>query len=74
VSCLERANGPGCETVSDNRRTEARATLDTDLARILTGGVQFSYSLIEAKHLDRKFSQIVISASFQVSLYAGDYR
>jgi len=74
ISCLERAGDTDCEVVSDNRRKEARATLDTDLARILTGGLQFSYSLIEAKHLDRKFSQIVISASFQVSLYAGDYR
>lgn len=74
VSCLERAGVDACETVSDNRRKEARATLDADLARILTGGLQFSYSLIEARHLDRKFSQIVISASFQVSLYAGDYR
>jgi hypothetical protein len=74
IACLEREGEVGCETVSDNRRKEARATLDADLARILTGGLQFSYSLIEAKHLDRKFSQIVISASFQVSLYAGDYR
>jgi len=74
ISCLERAGASECEIVADNRRKEARATLDADLARILTGGLQFSYSLIEARHLNRKFSQIVISASFQVSLYAGDYR
>ena len=40
----------------------------------MTGGLQFSYSLSEARHLDQKFSQIIIVASFQLSLFAGDYR
>ena len=51
-----------------------RATLDTDLSRIISGGLQFSYALTEAKHINRAFSQMTISASFQLSLYAGDYR
>jgi hypothetical protein len=73
-SCLERVGATDCLTVSDTRRTEARASFDSDLAKILTGGLSFSYSLSEARHLDRKFSQIVITASLQLSLFSGDYR
>jgi hypothetical protein len=74
TSCLQRIGTTDCLTVSDTRRTEARASFDSDLARILTGGLSFSYSLSEAKHLDRKFSQIIITASLQLSLFSGDYR
>jgi hypothetical protein len=74
VTCFERVGLTSCTGVSDTRRQEVRASLDTDLARILTGGLQFTYSLNEARHLDKKLSQIAISASFQLSLFAGDYR
>ncbi len=74
TSCLLRREQSECLTISDTRRTEARASLDSDLASILTGGLSFSYSLNEARHLDRKFSQIVITASLQMSLFSGDYR
>ncbi len=74
VSCLQLRTDTKCNTVSDTRRTEARATLDTDLGRIMTGGLQFSYSLSDARHLDRKFSQMSVTATFTLSLYAGDYR
>lgn len=74
VTCFERVGLTSCTGVSDTRRQELRASLDTDLARILTGGLQFTYSLNEARHLDKKISQIAISASFQLSLFAGDYR
>ena len=75
VTCIERVGlTSSCTGVSDTRRQEVRASLDTDLAKILTGGLQFTYSLNEARHLDRKIQQIIISASFQLSLFAGDYR
>jgi hypothetical protein len=74
TSCLRRTGLTDCLNVSDTRRKEARASFDSDLARILTGGLSFSYSLNEARHLDRKFSQIIITASLQLSLFAGDYR
>ncbi|HWA55882.1 MAG TPA: cell surface protein SprA, partial [Gemmatimonadales bacterium] len=60
TSCFLRRDASDCLTISDTRRTEARASFDSDLANILTGGLSFSYSLNEARHLDRKFSQIVI--------------
>ncbi len=74
TTCLEQPGLEGCQTVADTRRTEYRAGLDTDIAAILTGGLQFSYSINEARHLDRKFSQMIVSLNFQLSLYTGDYR
>jgi hypothetical protein len=74
LTCLQGSGSSSCSGVSDTRRQEYRANLDTDFARILTGGLQFSYTLNDARSLDRKFSQITLSASFQLSLFAGDYR
>ncbi len=74
LTCLRSSGSPRCIGVSDTRREEFRANFDTDIAQILTGGLQFSYSLNDARSLDRKFSQIILSANFQLSLFAGDYR
>ncbi len=74
TSCLELRDEADCRSVSDNRRKEFRVSLDTDLGRLVTGGLQFSYSRNEARHLDRAFSQMTLSATFQLSLYSGDYR
>lgn len=74
TTCLQRTSDSLCSPVSDIRRQEARASFDADLLKILTGGLTFSYSLNDARNLDRKIQQIIITASFQLSLYAGDYR
>jgi len=74
TTCLRRAGDSDCIGVSDTRRREFRGTLDTDLGRVLSAGLQFSYSLNDARHVNQKFSQIIISTSFQLSLFAGDYR
>jgi hypothetical protein len=74
ITCLDRPSVTSCETISDTRRREVRAGLDTDVLQTLTAGLQFAYSVSEARHLNRKFSQIIITASVQLSLFAGDYR
>lgn len=73
TSCLTRQSDR-CASVSETRRQEYRAGLDTDLSRVMSGGLQFSYSITEARHLNRKFSQVIITASAQLSLFAGDFR
>ncbi len=73
-SCLKQAQAAECETVSDVSRKELRGGLDTDLLKTLTGGLQVGYALNDARHLSRRTSQISIIASFQLSLFAGDYR
>jgi hypothetical protein len=73
-SCLQQASDTTCEVISDVRRREVRGGLDTDLLQSLTGGLQLNYSINDARHLSRRTSQISIVASFQLSLFAGDYR
>jgi hypothetical protein len=74
LTCLEQGISSDCTVVSDVRRQEIRAGLDTDLLKTVTGGFQFGYSINDARHLSRRTSQIFLLLSFQLSLYAGDYR
>ena len=74
LTCLEERGNPGCIVVSDVRRQEIRAGLDTDLLKTVSGGLQFGYSISDARHLSRRTSQLFIMLTFQLSLYAGDYR
>jgi hypothetical protein len=74
LTCLQQSTDPECTVVSDVRRQEIRGGLDTDLLKTVTGGFQFGYSINDARHLSRRTSQIFLLLSFQLSLYAGDYR
>jgi hypothetical protein len=74
LTCLEQGSDGECIVVSDVRRQEVRGGLDTDLLKTVTGGFQFGYSINDARHLSRRTSQIFLLLSFQLSLYAGDYR
>ena len=74
LTCLEQGISSVCTVVSDVRRQEIRGGLDTDLLKTVTGGFQFGYSINDARHLSRRTSQIFLLLSFQLSLYAGDYR
>jgi hypothetical protein len=74
VTCLTRTDTPKCQTISDTKRTELRGSLDTDLLKLMRGGIQFGYTLSDARHLNRRISQIYFAITMQLSLYAGDYR
>jgi hypothetical protein len=74
LTCLEQRDNPECTVVSDVRRQEIRGGLDTDLLKTVSGGLQFGYSINDARHLSRRTSQIFLLLTFQLSLYAGDYR
>jgi hypothetical protein len=74
LTCLEEGNDPECIVVSDLRREEIRGGLDTDLLKTVSGGLQFGYSINDARHLSRRTSQLFLLLSLQLSLYAGDYR
>jgi motility/secretion related protein SprA len=73
-TCLHQGGVGDCVVISDVTRREFRGGLDTDLMQTLSGGLQVGYSVNDAKHLSRKTSQISIVVSFQLSLFAGDYR
>jgi hypothetical protein len=74
LTCLEQRDDPGCTAISDVRRQEIRGGLDTDLLKTVSGGLQFGYSINDARHVSRRTSQIFVLLNFQLSLYAGDYR
>jgi motility/secretion related protein SprA len=73
-TCLDRADVPTCVVISDVRRQEMRGGFDTDLLGTVSGGLQFGYSINDARQVSRRTSQIFIQMSLQLSLYAGDYR
>ena len=73
-TCLEQGTTTDCTPISDVRRRELRGGLDTDLLQTLSGGLQLGYTVNDARHISRRTSQISIIASFQLSLFAGDYR
>jgi hypothetical protein len=73
-TCLHQGGLGDCILISDVRRREVRGGLDTDLLQTLSGGLQVGYSVNDARHISRRTSQISIIASFQLSLFAGDYR
>jgi hypothetical protein len=73
-TCLLQGATTDCIPISDVRRREVRGGLDTDLLQTLSGGLQLDYSVSDARHLSQRTSQISIIASFQLSLFAGDYR
>jgi hypothetical protein len=74
LSCLQRPGQGDCTVISDVRRREIRGGLDTDLVSTVSAGLQFGYSLNDARHLSQRNSQIFLLASLQLSLFAGDYR
>jgi hypothetical protein len=74
LTCLEQGGSPTCAEVSDVRHLEIRGGFDTDLLKTVSGGLQFGYSINDARHLSRRTSQIFLLLSLQLSLYAGDYR
>jgi hypothetical protein len=73
-SCLQQRTATDCTVISDVQRKEFRAGIDTDLLQMLSAGLQAAYTINDAKHLSRRTSQISIIASFQLSLFAGDYQ
>ncbi len=73
-SCLQQADQVECTVVSDVSRRQIRGGLDMDFMQTLSGGLQLNYTLNDARHLSRRTSQISIIASFNLSLFAGDYR
>ncbi|HEX6667928.1 MAG TPA: hypothetical protein VF061_00135, partial [Gemmatimonadales bacterium] len=74
LTCLEQRGQEDCIVISDVSRYVVRGGLDTDLLQTVSAGLQVGYSLNDARHLSRRTSQISVLASFQLSLFAGDYR
>ena len=73
-SCLDRPTLDECQVISDVFRRDLLLTLDTDLGRLLTGSLQGSWAVNDAKHLNRRTNQLILTVGFTLSLFAGDFR
>ena len=74
ASCLDRPTLDECQVISDVFRRDLLLTLDTDLGRLLTGSLQGSWAVNDAKHLNRRTNQLILTVGFTLSLFAGDFR
>ena len=75
TSCLRGPEEAVCaNTVSETLNQELTARLETDLAQLFQGGLDFGYTLSEAKHLNRRISTMFLTVSFQLVLSAGEFR
>jgi hypothetical protein len=73
-TCVQRSGSLECIPVSDSRRREYNLTMDTDLPPNVTAGLSAGYVLTQDAHVNRKFSQFVLTANVSVSLQAGELR
>ncbi|MGH7586366.1 MAG: hypothetical protein ACREMH_08985 [Gemmatimonadales bacterium] len=74
TSCLDQPTTDDCQVISDVYRRDLLLTLDTDLGRLLTGSLQGSWAVNDAKHLNRRTNQLILTVGFTLSLFAGDFR
>lgn len=75
ATCFRGPDEPACaNTVSETLNQELTARLETDLTQLFQGGLDFGYTLSEAKHLNRRISTLFLSVGFQIVLSAGEFR
>jgi hypothetical protein len=73
-ACITLAAGATCIGISQSSRRQFNLSMDTEMPPNVSAGLAFGYILTEDAHIDRKFSQIVITASVTVNFQAGSPR
>jgi hypothetical protein len=74
TTCLVRLGSDDCRAVSDSRRRQLDARLDTGLSDVVRGGLSFSYVVTDQRHTSDRISQLVFSIFADINLFAGDIR
>jgi hypothetical protein len=62
TTCLQTPGQAVCVPYVDSRQTQSQLTLDTDLPRTLSAGFQMAYLVNDERQINRKTSQLVITA------------
>jgi len=73
-ACLIRAGtgaAGGCTPVSDSRRRQFDARLDSGMSATVVGGASFSYILTEQRHLSSRFSQYLFTIFAEINFVTG---
>jgi hypothetical protein len=74
TSCLQSAGQEACASYVDSRRTETNVTLDTSFPPSLNAGLQMAYVLNDERQINRKVSQLVLTAFVQLNTSVGQVR
>jgi len=75
TTCLRPAGqDTTCVRFVDSRRTDAQLTLDTSFPPSLSAGFQMAYLLNDERQINRKISQLVLTAFVQLNTNVGQLR
>jgi len=74
ATCLRSIGRDTCVPFVDSRQTEAQLTMDTSFPPILTAGFQMAYVLNDERQINRKTSQLVLTAFVQLNTSVGQVR
>jgi hypothetical protein len=73
-ACMALAVGGPCIGISQSSRHQFNLSMDTEMPPNVSAGLSLGYILTEDAHIDRKFSQIVITLAVTVNYQAGTPR
>jgi hypothetical protein len=74
ITCLRRTGTEKCVPYVDSRQMQAQLTMDTDLPKNVSAGLQMAYVLNEERQSNRKISQFGVTAFVQLSASVGQLR
>ncbi|HEY7684505.1 MAG TPA: cell surface protein SprA [Gemmatimonadales bacterium] len=74
TTCLRAAGQETCASYVDSRRTEGNLTMDTSFPPSLSAGLQMAYVLNDERQINRKVSQLVLTAFVQLNTSVGQVR
>jgi hypothetical protein len=70
-ACIVLAAGGACVGISQSSRHQFNLSMDTEMPPNVSAGLSIGYILTEDAHIDRRFSQVVITASVTVNFQSG---
>ncbi len=74
TGCLRTAGQAVCVPYVDSRQTQSQLTLDTDFPPTLSAGFQMAYLVNDERQVNRKTSQLVITAFVELHTSVGQIR
>jgi hypothetical protein len=74
ATCLQSAGQGACVPYVDSRHSEGQLTLDTSFPPTLSAGLQVAYDLDDERQVNRKVSQLTLTAFVQLNTNVGQIR
>jgi hypothetical protein len=74
TGCILLVGSPSCVPIASSSRRQFNLSMDTNMPPNVSAGLSVGYILTEDAHINRKFSQLVITAAVTVNFRAGEAR